>query len=72
MENPFDDESAKFLVLINDERQYSLWPASLDLPAGWKIARDEDTRSNCLEFVTAAWTDMRPASLVTAMAESRD
>lgn len=34
MTNPFEDENGTFLVLVNDEGQYSLWPAFLDVPAG--------------------------------------
>ena len=34
--NPFDDETATFVVLVNDEDQHSLWPAFADLPAGWR------------------------------------
>jgi uncharacterized protein YbdZ (MbtH family) len=30
--NPFDDESARFLVLVNDENQHSLWPVFADVP----------------------------------------
>ena len=36
MTNPFEDDTAEFLVLINDEGQYSLWPAHLDVPLGWR------------------------------------
>jgi MbtH protein len=70
VENPFDDESASFVVLINGERQYSLWPAALTVPDGWDVAHGEDSRSGCLDFINEAWTDMRPASLVAAMAEN--
>jgi MbtH protein len=70
VENPFDDESANFVVLINDERQYSLWPAALAVPAGWDVAHGEDSRGACVEFVNASWTDMRPAGLVAAMTGS--
>jgi MbtH protein len=69
VENLFDDESASFVVLINEERQYSLWPATLTVPAGWDVVHGEDSRSNCLDFVNASWTDMRPAGLAAAMAE---
>jgi hypothetical protein len=32
--NPFDDEEGNFLVLINAEEQFSLWPSFIDIPAG--------------------------------------
>ena len=69
MENPFDDENANFVVLINGERQYSLWPAALAVPGGWELVHGTDSRQNCLDFVNAAWTDMRPASLIAATGE---
>ncbi|KAB0265423.1 MbtH family protein [Microvirga brassicacearum] len=64
MTNPFDDDSATFLVLVNDEGQHSLWPAFATVPAGWSIAFGEDSRKACLEYVETHWTDMRPKSLI--------
>ena len=67
--NPFDDENGTFYALVNDEGQYSLWPAFAEVPEGWKIAHDRDTRQACLEYIEAHWTDLRPASLVAEMTE---
>ena len=69
MANPFDDEEGVFLVLVNDANQHSLWPAFRTVPAGWTVVHGEDTRENSLEYVSEHWTDMRPAGLVSAMAE---
>ncbi|WP_369386593.1 MbtH family protein [Streptomyces sp. CG1] len=69
MGNPFDDTEGTFLVLINDEGQYSMWPAALDVPAGWAVAHPEDTHQACLDYVEEHWRDMRPRSLVRAMGE---
>jgi MbtH protein len=69
MENPFESEDGAFLALINDEGQYSLWPAFADVPGGWSVAYGEDTRKACLDFIEENWTDMRPKSLVEAMNE---
>jgi MbtH protein len=63
MTNPFDDEDASYLVLLNDEEQYSLWPARMDVPAGWRVVHSADTRRACLDFINSHWTDMRPKSL---------
>lgn len=71
MTNPFEDEEGRFLVLVNAENQHSLWPAFSPVPAGWTVTHGADTRKNCLEHVSANWTDMRPASLVSAMDEER-
>jgi MbtH protein len=65
--NPFDDPEGRFLVLVNDEGQYSLWPSFADVPAGWSVALAETDRQSALDFVEENWTDMRPKSLIEAM-----
>ncbi|MGC5034660.1 MULTISPECIES: MbtH family protein [unclassified Streptomyces] len=66
--NPFDDEDARFFVLVNDEDQHSLWPVFAEVPAGWRTVFGEAARSECLEYVERNWTDLRPKSLREAMA----
>ena len=68
MDNPFDDEDGSFLALVNDEGQYSLWPEFAAIPNGWEVGHGPASRASCLEHVEAAWTDMRPRSLVEATA----
>jgi MbtH protein len=65
--NPFDDDSATFYVLANDEEQYSLWPAFVAVPAGWRVVFGEDTLAQCLAYFETNWTDLRPRSLRDAM-----
>lgn len=65
--NPFEDPDAKYLVLINDEGQHSLWPVFADVPGGWKVIFGEDGRQECLDFIEKNWTDMRPNSLIRQM-----
>lgn len=67
MTNPFDDQDARFVVLVNAERQYSLWPVFADVPAGWEVVFGEATRQECLDYVEHTWTDLRPKSLADAM-----
>ncbi|MET7802226.1 MbtH family protein [Streptomyces decoyicus] len=67
MSTPFEDDAAHYLVLVNVENQHSLWSAGLKVPAGWNTTFGSDTRSACLDYVARNWTDMRPASLKTAM-----
>jgi len=62
--NPFEDENGTYVVLVNDEGQHSLWPAYIDVPAGWIMVFGENTRRSCLDYIDANWTDMRPRSLV--------
>ncbi|MFJ2862495.1 MbtH family protein [Kitasatospora sp. NPDC087314] len=65
--NPFDDEQGAFLVLVNEENQHALWPAFVDVPAGWRSVFGEETRQACLDYVEKNWTDLRPRSLADAM-----
>ncbi|MEJ2860814.1 MbtH family protein [Actinomycetospora flava] len=75
MPNPFDDPDGRFLVLVNEEGQHSLWPVFADVPAGWTVvfgAEGTDgepgaDRAAALEYVEQHWTDMRPRSLVERM-----
>lgn len=64
MTNPFDNEEGSFLVLVNDEGQHSLWPAFVEVPAGWTRVHGETTRQECLTYVEENWTDLRPKSLI--------
>ena len=67
MTNPFDDADGSFMVLVNDEEQYSLWPAFAAVPAGWSVALEETTREECMQFITLTWKDLRPKSLRESM-----
>ncbi len=67
MTNPFEDEDGEYLVLINDEGQHSLWPSFREIPAGWTAVGPKGKREECLAWITANWTDMRPKSLRAAM-----
>ncbi|MFI0939411.1 MbtH family protein [Streptomyces sp. NPDC021020] len=60
--NPFDDPDGTFLVLVNDEDQHSLWLETLAVPAGWTVAHGPAGRQDCLDYVEANWTDIRPRS----------
>ncbi|GLZ28500.1 protein mbtH [Lentzea sp. NBRC 105346] len=70
MTNPFEDPDGRYLVLINEERQYSLWPSFIDVPAGWTVELAETGRQEALDYINENWTDMRPKSLVDAMEQS--
>jgi MbtH protein len=65
--SPLEDPDAKYLVLINDEGQHSLWPVFADIPDGWKVIFGEDGLQECLEFIEKNWTDMRPNGLIGKM-----
>ncbi len=57
------DENTRYQVLRNDEEQYSLWPADIEVPAGWEPVGKEGTEAECSAYVDEVWTDMRPKSL---------
>jgi MbtH protein len=67
MTNPFEDESAEYLVLVNHEGQYSLWPTFKEVPGGWSAIGPRGKRDICLSWIKENWTDMRPLSLVRQM-----
>lgn len=69
MTNPFEDENGEFLVLVNEEQQYSLWPSFRDVPAGWSAVSPKGSRKECLDYIEENWVDMRPKSLVDQMNE---
>jgi uncharacterized protein YbdZ (MbtH family) len=71
MANPFEDENEEYLVLVNAEGQHSLWPAFREIPAGWTQVGPRGVRTECLKWIEANWTDMRPVSLVIEMTRGR-
>lgn len=63
-------DQTMFDVLINEEAQYSIWPAGRALPLGWNIVGAADSKEACLARIEQLWTDMRPLSLRKQMAEA--
>jgi MbtH protein len=59
----FDSPEARFKVLVNEEEQYSLWPADLAVPAGWTETGVCAAKQDCDAYLRKTWTDMRPKSL---------
>jgi MbtH protein len=72
MTNPFEDENGIYHVLINEEGQHSLWPSFVEVPKGWVIIHESDSRAACLDFINRNWTDMRPNSLIEKMRKQRE
>ncbi|QJE73057.1 MbtH family NRPS accessory protein [Aerophototrophica crusticola] len=61
-------KNGPFIVLVNDEEQYCLWQAEVEIPKGWRSAGQSGTREECLSFVDGVWSDMRPKSLRDTLA----
>ena len=65
------EDTRAYVVVLNDEDQYSIWLADRQLPNGWRAEGKAGTKAECLEHIGAVWTDMRPRSLRTWMAEQQ-
>lgn len=38
MSSPWDeDDTTVYVVVVNHEEQYSIWPADRELPLGWEM-----------------------------------
>ena len=63
------EDTTIYAVVMNDEEQYSIWPANREVPLGWRTVGKEGTKAECLEYIKEVWTDMRPLSLRKKMEE---
>ncbi|MFD3581559.1 MbtH family protein [Streptomyces sp. NPDC058683] len=61
------EDDRTYTVVLNDEEQYSIWPAGRELPLGWREAGVRGSKTECLDHVAEVWSDMRPLSLRTRM-----
>ena len=59
----FDDDDQTYLVVVNDEEQYSIWPTTRAVPDGWRSDGVSGSKQECLAHIERVWTDMRPLSL---------
>ena len=60
-----------YLVVINHEEQYSIWPDFKEIPAGWRTVGKSGNKDECLAYINEVWTDMRPLSLRKQMAQAK-
>ncbi|MET8723843.1 MbtH family protein [Streptomyces misionensis] len=58
-----------YVVVVNSEEQYSVWPQGRELPAGWRETGERGSRKSCLAHIDEVWTDMRPLTLRREMAD---
>lgn len=57
------EDKSVYKVVVNDEEQYSIWPADRKNPLGWRDGGKSGTKAECLSYISEVWTDMRPLSL---------
>lgn len=58
-----NSDTATYIVLVNHEGQYSIWPEHRAIPVGWSEAPKRGLKAECLAYIAEVWTDMRPLSL---------
>lgn len=51
-----------FVVVVNHEEQYSIWPTELPVPDGWRPLDCRGAKDSCLAYIEQHWIDMRPLS----------
>ena len=61
----------RFVVVVNDEEQHSLWPAYRSIPAGWRDVGYAGSRQDCLAYIEKHWTDITPLSVRKSLADAR-
>ncbi|ASW56836.1 MbtH family protein [Plantactinospora sp. KBS50] len=44
-------DEKRYQVVINDEEQYSIWPAEQQPPAGWRADGTVGTQTECVEHI---------------------
>lgn len=52
-----------FLIVVNEQEQYSIWPVDKSLPNGWMSISEPGKKEECFEQINRLWLDMRPKSL---------
>jgi MbtH protein len=69
--NSTEDDNREYVALVNNEGQHCIWLAFHQVPAGWSVVGPRGKRQECLSWIGANWTDMRPKSLIAAMEKHR-
>ena len=51
-----------YLVVVNHEEQYSIWPDDKVIPNGWKAVGKSGNKQQCLNYIKDIWTNILPLS----------
>ena len=57
------EQLTHYKVVVNEEEQYSIWPADRPNAPGWRDEGPSGSKAECLAYIREVWTDMRPLSL---------
>jgi len=63
------EDTTIYKAIMNDEEQYSIWPADRETPLGWHDVGKTGPKAEVLAYIEEIWTDMRPLSLRKKMQE---
>jgi len=58
-----EEDTLIYKVVVNQEKQYSIYPVERTNPLGWNDAGKVGLKAECLDYIKEVWTDMRPLSL---------
>jgi MbtH protein len=64
-----ESTGTEYMVVINVEEQYSIWPLHRELPAGWKDVGVQGPEAHCLAYIDEVWTDITPLSVRQSLQE---
>jgi len=70
--NADEEDRTLYVVVVNHEEQYSIWPAGREVPAGWREVAAPRSKEDCLRHIKEVWTDMRPLSVRRRMDGTAD
>ena len=57
------NDARTYEAVRNDEGQYSIWPTTKPIPAGWQAVGARGSKDECLAYIREVWDDLRPKSL---------
>lgn len=60
------EDTTIYIVVENDQGQYSIWPQGRELPLGWRDVGFHGLKEECLRYIEEIWTDMRRPAISEA------
>ena len=69
MQMNVSEDDTVYMVIMDREEQYRIWPSDRPLPFGWEATSKQGTQQECIDYIEEVWTDRRPRSLREKMDE---
>lgn len=66
------DNDALYTVVVNNDEQYSIWPADREVLPGWREVGQRGTKAACLEYIQRVWTGDQPLNVRNRMREQAE